>query len=194
MQDRPKDLRVVKTLDAIHAAFSALLLEKKYSQITVKELCARARINKKTFYRYYPAIEYLLAEMQNQYTAAYLERIKGLSFPQDEEKITRAFLEFSSQQDELYESITRIGPHSAIRDEMVANVEREGGVEAEPPDGWDAGVWELYLAYVTSAPLRIYQAWLEGGKKLSSSQMVEVGCALVAKGGWAIRSAKGRIE
>lgn len=29
---------------------------------------ARARINKKTFYRYYPAVEYLLAEVQAQYS------------------------------------------------------------------------------------------------------------------------------
>ena len=39
------------------------LLRSKH-EMTVKELCERAKINKKTFYRYYPAMEDLLLELQ----------------------------------------------------------------------------------------------------------------------------------
>ena len=47
-----EDLRVVKTIEGIKAAFEELICEKNYEQITVKELCDKARINKKTFYHY----------------------------------------------------------------------------------------------------------------------------------------------
>ena len=56
-----EDLRVQKTMAAIDRAFSELLVEKDYGKIAVKELCERARINKKTFYAYYAGLDELLA-------------------------------------------------------------------------------------------------------------------------------------
>ena len=47
-----EDLRVQKTVTAIDQAFTAMLLESDYEDMSVKELCSRAKINKKTFYRY----------------------------------------------------------------------------------------------------------------------------------------------
>lgn len=41
---------------SIHAAFEEMICEMDYDSITVKELCARAMINKKTFYRYTSAL------------------------------------------------------------------------------------------------------------------------------------------
>lgn len=186
VRERPKDLRVVKTIDAIQATFRRMVLEKGLAAVTVKELCEQARINKKTFYRYYPAIEYLLAEVQEQYSRPYIERIEGLSFPQDTEAITRTFFEFSIEQDEFYEAITVSGSHDAIRGQMMADVEHASRGGREMPDGWDVGEWELYLAYVTAAPLRIYQAWLEGGKTIAPQRMVERGVALVMGGARAL--------
>ena len=52
-----EDLRVQKTITAIYQAFEELILTTDYEKITVAELARRARINrinKKTFYRYYP--------------------------------------------------------------------------------------------------------------------------------------------
>ena len=39
-----------------------------YKKITIKELCEHARINKKTFYRYYDVLDDLLAGTQNDLT------------------------------------------------------------------------------------------------------------------------------
>ena len=59
-----ENLRVVKTIWGIKTAFEELICEKDYEKITVKELCDKARINKKTFYHYYETLDHLLAEMQ----------------------------------------------------------------------------------------------------------------------------------
>ena len=48
-----EDLRIVKTIEGIKTAFEELICEKDYEKITVKELCDKARINKKTFYHYH---------------------------------------------------------------------------------------------------------------------------------------------
>lgn len=184
--ERPHDLRVEKTIDAIQSTFKQMLLETDFERITVKELCARARINKKTFYRYYPAIEYLLTEMQRSYAESFLARIAGLSFPRDTERITRAFLEFSAGQDELYEKITCAGPHDAIREEMVERVTEESHTLGAAPQGWDEPTWRLYLAFVNAAPLQIYRAWVADGKRMPAAQMVDTGCLLVCSGARAL--------
>ena len=44
-----EDLRVIKTIEAIKGAFEALICEKDYDKITVRELCDRAKINKRPF-------------------------------------------------------------------------------------------------------------------------------------------------
>ena len=59
-----EDLRVQKTMAAIEQAFSELLLENdEFERISVTALCARAKINKKTFYHYYRTLDELLQEM-----------------------------------------------------------------------------------------------------------------------------------
>ena len=51
-----KDRRVRKTEQAIQSAFGKLLLEKNITDITIKELCDNADINKSTFYLHYKDI------------------------------------------------------------------------------------------------------------------------------------------
>ena len=61
-----EDLRVRKTITAIRKAFEELICKKDYEQIKVSELCARSMVNKKTFYHYYPSLDALLAELQEE--------------------------------------------------------------------------------------------------------------------------------
>ncbi len=57
-----QDRRIKKTENAIHEAFQSLLAEKKYSEITVKELTERADITRKTFYLHYGTLDDVLYE------------------------------------------------------------------------------------------------------------------------------------
>lgn len=51
-----KDRRIRKTQQSIQSAFAKLLLEKNITDITIKELCDNADINKSTFYLHYKDI------------------------------------------------------------------------------------------------------------------------------------------
>lgn len=51
--EEKRDLRVQKTYDALIAAFQDLLAEKSFEEITVKELCARAKTRTATFYTHF---------------------------------------------------------------------------------------------------------------------------------------------
>ena len=58
---RNMDIRTEKTENAIKSAFLELRAKRPLEKITVKELCALARINKSTFYTHYQDI-YALSE------------------------------------------------------------------------------------------------------------------------------------
>lgn len=60
-----RDLRVVKTQRIIRSTFMELLSEKEISKITISELCLRAEINRKTFYRHYDSLSEVAAELEN---------------------------------------------------------------------------------------------------------------------------------
>ena len=53
-----EDLRIVKTRKAIRAALTEMICEMEYGQVNVKELCARAMINRKTFYLHYESLAF----------------------------------------------------------------------------------------------------------------------------------------
>lgn len=67
------DLRVIKTKELIRRVFVQLLREREFPQITVKELCNRARINRSTFYHHYEDIyalrDELIDSVIDEYTA-----------------------------------------------------------------------------------------------------------------------------
>jgi AcrR family transcriptional regulator len=54
------DRRVQKTLDSLHQALIALILEKGYDAITVKDIIDRANVGRSTFYTHYLSKEHLL--------------------------------------------------------------------------------------------------------------------------------------
>jgi len=59
-----EDRRVRKTRKAIRDVFCELTKEKKLNEITIKELCALADINKSTFYLHYKDIYDLADSIQ----------------------------------------------------------------------------------------------------------------------------------
>ena len=54
LAEEPKlDLRIEKTYRALCEAFTALLAERRYEDITVSDLCDRAMIRRTTFYKHF---------------------------------------------------------------------------------------------------------------------------------------------
>ena len=93
-----EDLRVQKTVEAIRGTFADLISETDYEKITVTELCSRAKVNKKTFYRYYPTLDDLLSELQGEMSQEYSARTENFRLPEELDKVNREFFLYSMEK------------------------------------------------------------------------------------------------
>ncbi|WP_155970686.1 TetR/AcrR family transcriptional regulator [Streptococcus ruminantium] len=178
-----EDLRIQRTVTAISQAFEELICELDYDKITVTELAKRARINKKTFYRYYPSLDDLLAEMQEEYSKAYIDRIKDFSLPEDLEKMQRAFFEFSAQQGEAYDKITiSQSSYRDIRQDMIDMVMASTWSKSEKVNQLSDFQKISLLNFVQTTGLSIYRQWVEEGKKTPLDDVIETANLLTLAG------------
>ena len=177
-----EDIRVQKTLKAIHDAFSSLLQEMPYEKISVKALCERAMINKTTFYRYYPTLDDLLEQVQSELAAPYVNRTSGLRYPEDIEQIVREFMVYSAQQGPLYDIILSSGAYAGIMQNVMDDMGEERFRDWTPPKGWSEDEWALYLTHVNSSQIRIYKSWVDGGRTIPIDRLVTLAIKLICDG------------
>ena len=182
MRERPDDIRITKTIRDIHATFEQMMCEMDYHQITVKELCERVPVNKKTFYRYYETMDFLLAEFQEKMMADYLLRVDGLRIPKDLDKITHEFFAFAQKRGEVFERITCAGPHEMLHRQMTPGVVARHDNEPTTPQR------SVLMAFVTQATLAIYRQWVADGKTILPDEMADLAASLVCKGARSLRS------
>lgn len=177
-----EDLRVQKTIEAIQKTFQEMICEMDYDKITVKELCERARINKKTFYRYYSVLDDLLAELQGVMSEEYLERIKNYRIPEDMDKINREFFLYSAEKGSVYEKITCSGNYSYIRNKMISNV---------MSSTWKSSAWlqllepskqNIVLRFIQTASVEMYCQWVADGKTIPIEEMIKISNQLLCAG------------
>ena len=168
-----EDLRVIKTIESIKSAFESLICEKDYEKITVKELCDRARINKKTFYHYYETLDYLLDEVQRELSAEFLKRVSGYHLPEELDKVNREFFLFSAEQGLAYEKITCGGTYRSIRDDMMANVNDAGWKHSAKYQKLSDFEKRLLMDFINNNSLSAYREWVESGKKIPLEDVIE---------------------
>lgn len=75
MDEKKKDLRIVKTRKALYRAFEELMKSKSFEQIKVSDICNEALINRSTFYDHYTDKYDLLEEYINSLKDSFTEEI-----------------------------------------------------------------------------------------------------------------------
>lgn len=177
-----EDLRVRRTIKSIKQSFEEMICEMNYEDITVKELCDRARINKKTFYYYYPSLDDLTAELQSVMSQSYLEKIADYKIPDDLDKINREFFLFSASQGEMYEKITCSSRYNMIRNKMIDNVMASTWEKVSLIKLLDEPKRNILLRFIQTVSVEIYCQWVADGKKIPLEQVIELSNQLLCSG------------
>ena len=177
-----EDLRVQKTIEAIHQTYKEMICEMDYEKITVKGLTDRARINKKTFYRYYPAMEDLLAELQYEMSQEYIKRVAAYRLPEDLDKVNREFFLYSVEKGEVYEKITCSGNYHFMRQKMITNVMDSTWGQSEKLKAYGRLRQNILLGFVQESSVEMYSQWVADGKQIPLEEMIAISTSLLCNG------------
>ena len=179
-----EDIRVRKTITSIRSTFCEMICEMDYEKMTVKELCERALINKKTFYVYYETLDDLLREVQESYSAPYIAEIGEMKLPEDIGRSIRTFFEFSARQDKAYEKITCASSYRSIRGSMISTVMRESSGAETPVISPLFTDFQNRITYHfwTDSVLMIYTEWIREGKHTPLEDVIDYATGLILNG------------
>ena len=177
-----EDLRVQKTIEAIRAVLEQMICEMDYPGMTVKELCDRAKINKKTFYRYYPTMDDLLLELQTEISSDYIRMISGYRLPEELNKVNEAFFRYSVAKGEVYEKITCAAGYVTIRNTMIDRVNEATWHRS----AWFSNIpeWQrhMIIVYVQYTIVELYKQWVADGKKTPVEEVIGLCNRLICTG------------
>ena len=100
-----KDPRAKRTIESLKEALKNLMLKKEdYYDISIKELCEEANINRRTFYLHFASIDEVLVLIQEEIAILFKDAARKIDYKKDCKPLVKAFFDILSN-DPLYEKI-----------------------------------------------------------------------------------------
>lgn len=178
------DLRVVKSRRAIRGTLFALMSEKPLAKITISELCTRAEINRKTFYRHYREIGDVITELENEILGEFSAIMRtGKKSVLDVGAAIRDISAVIEQRREFFMGLTKLnsdlfsnGKIKAMLCRMVSvSLKNVGAVD-------DEATLRAAAEFTVSGVLSLYSAWFDGGCRGDLDFLTEVAVKMVTRG------------
>lgn len=182
MEEKREDLRVKKTHNAIRKALSDMICEMDYKDISVKELCARAMINRKTFYLHYESMDALLGELQDEIADKFISRKISYKSLADIKAIIRVYFETTANMPKLHERLLCSGSYQHIGESISRRIMEHRYKENKDAFGLDEARESLVFSYFAMNSGNIYRQWVADGKKLSLEELIEMAMKLICYG------------
>lgn len=179
---KSEDLRVQKTREAIHQAFKEMICEMDYSNITIKELTQRARINRKTFYLHYQSLDDLLAELQEEIANNFMKHQVSYSSMKDIKKMIRVFFEHASQMPFLHERLMCSGSYRPVWEKINKRIMDHRKETNRGAFGLNEYAENLVFAYYGANSSLLYRQWVADGKRLPLEELIEMATKLICNG------------
>ena len=117
------DLRVQRTRKILKDTFHEMIITTEFEKITIKDLCEKAMINRRTFYLHYSSIEDLLEDFIFDYTREYYDLIKDFDIIEEVDELVRIYFTYSEEKGMIFERINTSPNFEYIRQRMIQKVE-----------------------------------------------------------------------
>ncbi|WP_159980381.1 MULTISPECIES: TetR/AcrR family transcriptional regulator [unclassified Novosphingobium] len=153
----PTDARQVRSRNALNAALLALLEEKSFDQLTIREITARAGTGYATFFRHYPTKEALLADVASAEIADLLERTIPILYEANSYQSTMALCRHVADHALLWSALLTGGAAGLVREEFIRQA--RGLVDDTTPTK-DWLPQDLGVVHGTSSTFDILAWWL----------------------------------
>ena len=178
MERNPRDSRLRYTKECLYEAFLHFLEEKPVSDITVSEICERAGVSRKTFYRYYADQFGLLMDMQDDLFSDYREDLSNK--PADIRQITPALIRFADQNRTLVKAVFANRAEGNFIDRIIDDMWETYRSEWEATNPQMSAVEvESLFYYVVSGMVGLVRHWLFDRPELTAPAVVEQAAKLL---------------
>lgn len=135
VSSRSKDLRAVRSGLALREALLALLPEKPFEQITVRDICAEAGVHYATFFRHHQTKEGLLDDIAKDQIRHLNALTLAIREADEYQAGFRALCQYVADHRELWSILLNGGAGAAMREEWLRQSQRVAATE-EPVNSW----------------------------------------------------------
>lgn len=183
MNQTPKqDLRFIKNEREIRKIFREMMAETDYSHITIKELTARAQINRKTFYLHYPSLDHLLSSLQFEIMDPTFRMISETTFPDDVEKIIQHSFRLMAALDPVDKKILSAKGHFLDKKTPSDLIREHYFRKYDHFAGYDRFESNMIITYFSVCLGVIYRQWEVDGQRVPLEEMVPLATRLILHG------------
>ena len=182
VKQQKEDLRVIKTKAAIQSTFREMLCEMDYKDITIKELTARACINRKTFYLHYSSLDDLLAELQDEIIQKFVEEDISYRNRDDIRRSIRFFFEYAASMPALHEKLICSGSYASIGEKINKEIMVHRKSTNKGAFSSDEYVDNLAFAFFATTSITLYRQWVNDGKNMPLEELINTATNLICKG------------
>ena len=179
-----EDLRVQRTKKILKETLKNMLINLSYEKITVKDLCEKSMINRRTFYLHYDSIDNLLEDIQLDYTIEFYKIIKDYDFYYDIDKLTYEYFSFSEKNGLIFEKINTNPNFEYIRQQMVQKVKMyvQDSNNFKHFDKFDNYKKNIIISFINDSTVSCYRSWIKDGRKISMEEAIELTTLLIKNG------------
>lgn len=170
-KDAPTDARQVRSRKALNATMLALLEERPFDQITIREIAAHAGIGYATFFRHYPTKEALLGDVASEEIAELLAMTLPVLHDTNSFESTLALCRYVDGHRGLWSALLAGGAAAIVRNEFIRQA--RGLVEqVDEPVQWLPA--DLGVVHGTGATFDILAWWLGHGPQMPPEEIAPI--------------------
>ena len=176
MQESGKsvDPRTKRTKHAIRNALAGLLAERDLNAITIRDVAARAEINRKTFYNYYGGIHQVLDEIENEVVAMAETVFADLDLKRDMENPYAIFQKITAVINtdmDFYGHLLSMTENAGLSAKLTALLKEKAREALAPQLKLESGTVNVILDYSLSGLIGVYQNWFNSDRRGSIEEI-----------------------
>ena len=178
------DLRVQRTRKILKDTFQEMIITTEFEKITIKDLCEKAMINRRTFYLHYSSIEDLLEDFIFDYTREYYDLIKDFDVIEEVDELVRIYFTYSEEKGMMFERINTSPNFEYIRLRMIQKVEDYANNDNNfhMLNKFDKVSQNLIHSFINWACVGLYREWVKNGRRLPMDKAIKLSANLIKNG------------
>ncbi len=153
----------------LRTALIELMQEKPFNEITIKEICEQADLNRTTFYLHYADQFALLADVENEVYQKTLETLQNVKPTVDAPGMIETFLNYIKSNASLFRILFFDGGSEGFRSRFIQNM--LGNLRVNIPLSCAAAEEPYILCFLMQGSVHMIMEWIRRGFDMEPKQL-----------------------